>query len=336
MGVEQSMGQAFHEGTQAVEEDHEAVGTGEPVHVHQEVPGQLPVPAVVQRIADEGSEHHQEEHRDCQHQEPLGRVAEAEGDAQRPEPQEGEVLDVALEGQLQQHCPEGVRPQEEAGPMVEQQVEQAVAQEHEHQQSREAEHEEVHSAAHEHVVVPGFFHVPLVRVGVVQLHLLHRLLHTLLQLAQPHQLPLLFLHQLDDVQYLSDDAIIFLLMVGVQPQVVDGEEGELEVAPFDEVEEEAGLDDKSQGRARDHAFACLVPPIQARALIAVSPSSVTSLAFPAAVFLANPICNHHISHTICRLGVAHTTDQHKTIDTTDTVVGHVAGNALFWASISDC
>ena len=58
VGVEEGMGQAFHEGTDAVEEDHEGVGTGEPVHVHQEVPGQLPVPAVVQGVADEGSEHH--------------------------------------------------------------------------------------------------------------------------------------------------------------------------------------------------------------------------------------------------------------------------------------
>ena len=194
------MSQAFHERTDAVEKDHEEVGTGEPVHVEEEVAGEL---SVIQRIADEGREDHQEEHRDGEEEQPFGREAKAEANPQSSHSQEGEVLDFALEGHFQDHRPERVRPQKEAHPVVEQEVEDAVAEEHEEQQSREAEHEEVHCAVQKHIVVPCFFHVPLVRVGVVEPNFFDGAFQVFFGIAQAHQLPLLFLEKLDDVEDLS-------------------------------------------------------------------------------------------------------------------------------------
>ena len=85
---------------------------------------------VVESVTGCHAEEGEEEEEDGEAVEHLGGEVEAEHRVHCPEAEEGEELNIVLEGQFEQNQPEGIWSDELADLVVEQQVEQFIDQEH--------------------------------------------------------------------------------------------------------------------------------------------------------------------------------------------------------------
>ena len=105
---EEGVHRSLQEGSGAEDEGHEHVGGGEAVEVGEEVAGVLAVLVVVAQVAADGDqqkEQHEEGGADLED----GRYERvAEEDLEGSEAEEGEILQVALDQQLDQDESEGV------------------------------------------------------------------------------------------------------------------------------------------------------------------------------------------------------------------------------------
>ena len=207
------MDHAFEEGAQTESDCHEDVGGFESVHVGEEVSSQLHIVVVVESVAAEGAEHNSEHEEDSEGIPEFGGHAEAEHHIHCSTTEEGEVLEIVLEEQLEEDQLERVWSEVLAHFIVEEEVEEAMEDELQPQDQRDREDEEVKDTVQKDVAVPGFLHELLVGVGVVEVQIPHFPFDVFGISLKTDDLPLLLLDQADGLEYHSDDTIVFLLMV---------------------------------------------------------------------------------------------------------------------------
>ena len=82
------------------------------------------------------------------------------------------------------------------------------------------ESKEVHGAGNKKVVLPFLLHVLFIRLWVVEANILNGCLHSLFRPIQSNNFPLFLLYELDGLEYYLGGPIIAVVMVVVQPQIV--------------------------------------------------------------------------------------------------------------------
>ena len=129
-----------------------------------------------------------------------------------------------MDEELDEDESEGVGSEIFADLVVEEAVEQFVVEELQQNHQRHWEDEEVEQVVKEAVVFPWHLHVFLVGVGVVLGDVLDAWLHLIKVLLESHYFPLLFLHESNGGEDVSDDPFILLLMILVEPEIINHHE----------------------------------------------------------------------------------------------------------------
>ena len=105
---EEGVYRSFQEGSEAKGKGHEHIGGGEAVEVGEEVAGVLAVLVVVAQVAAEGDQQNDQHEEGGADLEDGGGEGVAEEDLEGSEAEEGEILQVALDEQLDEDESEGV------------------------------------------------------------------------------------------------------------------------------------------------------------------------------------------------------------------------------------
>lgn len=170
-------------------------------------------------------------------------------------------------------------------------------------------------------------------MGIVLRDVLDLRLHLVQVLLQPDHFPLLFLNEGYGGEDALDDALILLLVVLIQPQIVHHHKHP-SAAPFlQHVQERPHTDQDGQGLTLDHALPILVLDIELRAFHTVCPRLVAGRALPVTVLMANSMDRQLVPHTSSGLLVGSTRVSHEMVvlDAGSAVIGELAFGACLGA-----
>ena len=117
---------SFQERPSSEDDSHQHIGRVEAVHVRQKISTILPILVVVAQVTADGDQQDHEHKGDCDHFHNGAGEGVAEEDLEGSEAEEGEILQVALDEELDQDQSEGVRSQVFADLVVEETVEHFV------------------------------------------------------------------------------------------------------------------------------------------------------------------------------------------------------------------
>ena len=102
------MDQSFHEWSQSVSDGHQQIGWFEPVHVDEEISGELFVGEIVESITADYTEYEQEKEEDGGTIEEFLDEVVALRNGECSETKESEVLNIILEDEVDKYKPEWV------------------------------------------------------------------------------------------------------------------------------------------------------------------------------------------------------------------------------------
>ena len=323
------MNQSFEEGPATVGESHEHIGRLESVHVCQEVAAQFLILVIVGPVtADRASEDDEGKENGEYLEEGAGNI-EAEEHVQGPDCKESEVLDIPLDEQVEQDEAEGIGSEILADLKLEEAVEGSVVDEPENQGERDGDQQVVEDVVQQGIVLPAFLHVPEVGVGVEPGQFLDVVFHPAQVLLQPHNFPLLLFNEGNGFEDIPDDAIIFLLVVLIQPQVINHHEDPL-VSPLPEDgQKRSDVFEDGQALIFNNTFPIGIFGVELSTLHTVVFGLVARFAGFIAVQFANAFINELVLDAVTiSLLSAFTHFQLIALHTVGAIVGKVAGCAF--------
>ena len=161
------MNKSFGEWPNSIDNNHKDKRGRFSFHVFKEVFGQIMMEEIVYPVTWETDNNADEENRNGENLKRLGEEVKTEGNFQRSITEKGEIFNIALEDNLNEHEFEGVVSEEFTDFIVEQTEEDAIEEEEENQIDGHKQDEEVKSAANEQIVLPLFQHVSRIGISIV-------------------------------------------------------------------------------------------------------------------------------------------------------------------------